>query len=176
MTKILFDSRSVKPTRSFACGLPTEGTFGTFHDALPVEHRPYAVGVLTPDDMARIDAVRLAAYRAALLVMPEAEAEEAAGDAATAEHDAIVATKAARLHAEARDRMAGFYREALDREMAKAFPGRKPFTAADEAWWAAESNRHATDFTVIGQSDEAIEFNAGCALTQARLDAGMAIL
>jgi hypothetical protein len=161
---ILFDSaRPVKPV-AFACGLPAEGTFGTFHDTLPTEHRHYAVGVLTPADMARIDAARLDAYHTALEVMPEAEAEEAAGDAAVAMHDALVAEKAARLHAEACERRAGFYSEALDREMAKAFPGRKPFTAADEQWWAAESNRRATDYIVAGPSD--------AALATARMSAG----
>jgi hypothetical protein len=175
MTTLFDSARVVKPV-AFGCGLPATGTFGTFHDALPAEHRPYAVGVLIPADMQRIDAVRVAAYRAALAVMPEAEAEDAAGDAATAEHDAIVATKAARLYAEAQERRAGYYREALDREMTKAFPGRKPYTAADLEWWAANSPANEDGYTVVGLSNESLEFNAGCALVQARLDAGMAIL
>lgn len=34
---------------------------------------------------------------------------------------------------------------------------RKPYSAADAAWWAAESNAAAPDYVVIGPSDAAID-------------------
>lgn len=80
---------------------------------------------------------------------------------------------------------------------------RMPYTAADAAWWAANSpaNRYGFDVVsqpvraidcpenrnvetvealdrhdaFIGQSDEALEFAAGCFETSARLDAGLPI-
>jgi hypothetical protein len=76
------------------------------------------------------------------------------------------------------DRDAEWERELAETLQPRRLPTarRKPYTAADLDWAAANLNEHATDYTVIGPSDDVLEFAAGCALATARMSAGYAIL
>lgn len=55
-----------------------------------------------------------------------------------------------------------------------------PYSAADLAWWSVHSPANATGYEVIGRStaerleaeNRRLEQAAGCALAQARMDAG----
>jgi hypothetical protein len=47
-----------------------------------------------------------------------------------------------------------------------SFARRAGHTAADEAWWAANSPANAEGFDLLGPSDETIEQAAGMALAQ----------
>ena len=49
---------------------------------------------------------------------------------------------------------------------------RAPFTAADLDFWAANAPSNAAGYEVVGMTDDAMEQAAGCALVQAKLDAG----
>jgi hypothetical protein len=46
---------------------------------------------------------------------------------------------------------------------------------ADLAWAAYVFNKDATDFDVVGPTDAELDFEAGCALAQARMDAGYSL-
>jgi hypothetical protein len=48
-------------------------------------------------------------------------------------------------------------------------------SAEDMQWAAYEFNKDATDFDVIGPTDADLDFAAGCALAQARMDAGFSL-
>jgi hypothetical protein len=43
-------------------------------------------------------------------------------------------------------------------------------------WAATELNRNATDYTVVGPTDAALDHAAGCAMASSRMSAGYALL
>lgn len=57
-----------------------------------------------------------------------------------------------------------------------SYARRAAYTAADAAWWAANSNAAATDFDVISPSDAALELAAGAAEAENRMSSGYSIL
>lgn len=78
---------------------------------------------LTAAERHRIDAERHAVYLDACRLLPPCEAAVLAGDAAEREYQMVLRERALRRLAELVD---------------------------DQAWWAAESCRNATDYVVVG--------------------------
>jgi hypothetical protein len=142
----LFDSARIVKPATFAKGIVRE---------------PFLFSRCNAADMKRIDAVRIDAFHTALKVMSEADAEQYAGDASVVELEKIWAEKAAA-------------------EATTVKPSRRekraPYSAADVAWAEKALNAAARDFDVVGPSDASIDFAAGCAMTQNRLDAGYSIV